>query len=70
MKKEFYVAVLSFIFSIIFWNLFISNVNDINTYYDYDLIAYNFKQLGLFISAFISSFCLIISLGGLIYENK
>ena len=70
MKKEFYVAVIGLIASVIFWNLFINNLQDNTTYYDYDLIAYNFKQLALFISAFISSFCLIISLGGLFYENK
>jgi uncharacterized membrane protein YciS (DUF1049 family) len=70
MKNQVYIAAVSLFFSVIFLNMFIANINDNNIYYDYDLISYNFKQLGLFVLSFISGFTLIIALGGLVYGEE
>lgn len=70
MKNQVYIAAVSLFFSVIFLNMFIVNINDNTVYYDYDLISYNFKQLGLFVLSFISGFTLIISLGGLVYGEE
>jgi len=70
MKKQVYVAAISLFLSVIFLNLFISNVNDDTIYHTTELVIYNLKQLILFLISFISGFTLIISLGGIFYGEE
>jgi hypothetical protein len=70
MKKQVYIAAIRLFLSVIFLNLFISNVNDDTIYHTTELVIYNFKQLILFLISFISGFTLIISLGGIFYGEE